>query len=193
MDSRSLKVTPYAHAAVRLLRASVSEDQANLWQQVTGYQTELSIFFEKIGIALVIDKRDGYAYLKQIELDDAGATIGLVRRMPLSYELSLVCVLLREWLQEFELNDLETVNLYISPKQFRERIELFFKEKTNELKFIKDLNRHFISCEEMGFLKGINKTAAQADDYLYEVKKIIKARVTIQELAYFKQLLEDEL
>ncbi|MCE7054296.1 DUF4194 domain-containing protein [Algoriphagus sp. AGSA1] len=45
---------------------------------------------------------------------------------------------LREWLLEFESSDLETANLYITPKEFRDRMEMFFKEKANELKFIKE-------------------------------------------------------
>ncbi|MNE83351.1 hypothetical protein D3C80_1801600 [compost metagenome] len=70
---------------------------------------------------------------------------------------------------------------------------MFFKEKTNELKFIKELNKHLDACEKMGFLKIVNKQSSNSDDDLYEVKRIIKARITNDELTRFKQLLEDEL
>jgi hypothetical protein len=153
----------------------------------------LAQYFEKIALELIVDKRDGYAYLKQLELDDMGNTIGLIRRMPLSYELTLICVLLREWLQEFEVNDLETANLYITPKQFRERLEMFFKEKANEVKFIKELNKYLDSCEKMGFLKLVRPDAANPDEHTYEVRRIIKARITNEELLRFKAQLEDEL
>ncbi len=125
-------------------------------------------------------------------LDDLGTTIGLIRRIPLTYELTLVCVLLREWLMEFELNDTETANLYITPKEFRDRLEMFFKEKANELKFIKELNRHLESCEKMGFLKLVHKEPTNPDEHRYEVKRIIKARITNEELIRFKKQLEDE-
>ncbi|MFW6263851.1 MAG: DUF4194 domain-containing protein, partial [Thermotogota bacterium] len=170
----------------------VFEDQSDIWNQIVQYQVELIQYFEKIALDLIIDKRDGYAYLKQIELDESGSTIGLVRRMPLTYDLTLVCVLLREWLLEFESNDLETMNLYITPKQFRDRMEMFFKEKANELKFIRDLNRHLDQCVEMGFLKLVHKDAVNMDENRYEVKRIIKARVTTEELSRFKKQLEDE-
>src|SRR5690606_9355996 len=131
--------------------------------------------------------------LKQIELDESGSTIGLIRRMPLTYDLTLVCVLLREWLLEFESSDLETANLYITPKEFRDRMEMFFKEKTNELKFIKELNRHLDQCVSMGFLKLVHKDTTSQDEYRYDVERILTARVTTDELSKFKQQLEDEL
>lgn len=45
----------------------------------------------------------------------------------------------------------------------------------------------------MGFLKLVHKEATSQDEYRYEVKRILKARVTTDELSKFKQQLEDEL
>ncbi len=191
MEHTKPQIATFAKPAVKLLQGPVFEDQ-EIWHDVIRYHPDLTQYFEKIALELIVDKRDGYAYLKQIELDDMGTTIGLIRRMPLSYELTLVCVLLREWLQEFEANDLETANLYITPKQFRERLEMFFKEKANEVKFIKELNKYMDSCEKMGFLKPVHQDATNPDDNRYEVRRIIKARITNEELLRFKAQLEDE-
>jgi hypothetical protein len=193
MEYQNRNIAPYAKSAVKLLQGPVFEDQQEVWNEVLQYQVELTQYFERIALEVVIDKRDGYAYLKQIELNESGSSIGLIRRMPLSYDLTLVCVLLREWLLEFESSDLETANLYITPKEFRDRMEMFFKEKTNELKFIRELNRHLDQCVDMGFLKLVHKEATSPDEYKYEVKRILKARVTTEELSKFKQQLEDEL
>ncbi len=193
MEYLNRNIAPYAKSAVKLLQGPVFEDQQDIWNDVMLYQVELMQYFERIALDLVIDKRDGYAYLKQMALDESGSTIGLIRRIPLTYDLTLVGVLLREWLLEFESNDLETSNLYITPKQFRDRIEMFFKEKANELKFIKDLNRHLDQFVEMGFLKLVHKDGTNSDEHRYEVKRIIKARITLEELSQFKQQLEDEL
>ncbi|MGY5846811.1 DUF4194 domain-containing protein [Salegentibacter sp. HM20] len=192
MEYENRNIASYAKSAVKLLQGPVFEDQVDVWNEVIQYQVELIQYFEKIALALIIDKRDGYAFLKQIELDASGSTIGLIRRMPLTYDITLVCVLLREWLLEFESNDLETTNLYITPKQFRDRMEMFFKEKANELKFIKELNRHFDQCVEMGFLKLVHRDITNTDENRYEVKRIIKARITTEELSRFKKQLEDE-
>lgn len=193
MEYQNANPAPYARSAIRLLQGPVFEDSEDTWNEMIQYQVELTQYFEKIALELIIDKRDGYAYLKQVELDESGSTIGLVRRMPLTYDLTLICVLLREWLLEFESNDLETANLYITPKQFRDRMEMFFKERTNELKFIKELNRHLEQCVDMGFLKLVHKDEINPDENRYEVKRIIKARITTDELSNFKEQLEDEL
>lgn len=193
MDYRNANIAPFAKVAAKLLQGPIFDDQTETWQEIRQYEVELIKYFERIGIELVIDKRDGYAYLKQIELDDNGSTVGLVRRIPLTYELTLVCVLLREWMQESEKDNLDSAGLYITPKQFRERLEMFFKEKTNELKFVKELNKHLESCEKMGFLKLLFKSPNNSDEDRYEVKRIIKARITIEELLKFKQILEDEV
>jgi len=193
MEFTNPNIANYAKSAVRLLQGPVFEDQQEIWNEVIKYRVELTQYFEKIAVSVIIDNRDGYAYLKQLELDDSGLTIGLIRRMPLTYDLTLVCVLLREWLQEFESDDLETINLYITPKEFRDRLEMFFKEKANELKFIRELNKHLESCEKMGFLRIVHKEPINPDEDRYEVRRIIKARITNEELTRFKQILEDEL
>lgn len=193
MENQNPRIAPYARSAVKLLQGPISEDQQEVWTEIVQYVVELTQYFEKIAIELILDKREGYAYLKQVELDDSGSTVGLVRRNPLSYDLTVVCVLLREWLLEFESSDLETVNLYITPKEFRERVEMFFKEKANELKFVRDLNKYLEDCVRMGFLKQVHKDGLFPEESRYEVKRILKARITTEELLKFKKQLEDEL
>jgi len=187
-----VNAAPYAKIAAKLLTGPLSDDQKELWDDLLTYQVELTQYFEKITLDLIIDKRDGYAFLKQMELDDKGTTIGLVRRMPLTYEQTLVCVLLREWLFEFEATDTETKNLYITPKQFRDRLEVFFKEKSNQLKFIRELNKYLNDVEKMGFIKMVNENKTNPDDSRYEVKRIIKARITNDELVRFKEMMDGD-
>jgi hypothetical protein len=193
MLPRQYNIAPYAKAAAKLLQGALFEDQKDLWELLLHYQNELSAYFEQIALELVVDTRDGYAYLRQIELDDKGATIGLVRRMPLTYEQTLVCVFLREWLDDFEGgNDFDSRNLYITPRAFRERLELFFKEKPNEVKFIRDLDRYITDTERMGFLRLAEKHPANPDESQYEVRRLLKARITNDDLARFKELLEQD-
>lgn len=193
MEDQLKNMAPYAQAAVKLLQGPVFEDQIEIWEELNQYKIELKGYFDKIGLELVIDKRDGYSYLKQIELDESGRTIGLVRRMPLTYNLTIVCVLLREWLSEFESGEWETANLYITPKEFRDRIEMFFKENANQVKFIKELNKYFEQCVEMGFLKLVHSDPSDPDNNRFEVRRIIKARITNEELTRFKNQLENDL
>ncbi|MEQ1746224.1 MAG: DUF4194 domain-containing protein [Saprospiraceae bacterium] len=193
MLPRQYTIAPFAKAAAKLLQGALFEDQKDLWELLLQYQTELAAYFEQIALELVVDTRDGYAYLRQIELDDKGATIGLVRRMPLTYEQTLVSVFLREWLDEFESStDFESRNLYITPRAFRERLELFFKEKPNEVKLIRELDRYISDTERMGFLRIAEKHPTNPDESQYEVRRLLKARITNDDLAQFKEQLEQD-
>ena len=77
-------------------------------------------------------------FLRQRE-DEEGKTIGLIRRLRLTYEQTLLCVLLREWLDEFEINDAETRNLYITHNQLRSESRCSSK-KSNQAKLLRNLD-----------------------------------------------------
>ena len=190
MENRNIKYEPYAHVIVKLLNGVVYDESEKLWNDLLLYQIEITQFFEKIAIELIVDKKDGYAYLKQIEIDEEGNTIGLARRIPLKYETSLICVFLREMLDEFEINNVDQKNLYITHKQLKDSIELFFKEKANKVKLLIRFDNYIETIVELGFLKRIGSSEVAKDDTRYEVRRIIKAKVTNDVLEEFKKKLE---
>src|SRR3954453_4264833 len=96
---------PYAPVIVKLLQGAVYDDNQKVWNDLLQYQFEVSQYFEKIAVELIVERQDGYAYIRQVPIDEENNTIGLVRRMPLSYELSLLCVLLRMLIDDFEVSN----------------------------------------------------------------------------------------
>jgi hypothetical protein len=190
MENRNITYEPYAHVIVKLLNGVVYDENEKLWNDLLLYQIDITQFFEKIAIELIVDKKDGYAYLKQIEIDEEGNTIGLVRRIPLKYETSLICVFLREMVDEFEINNVDQKNLYITHKQLKDNIELFFKEKANKVKLLTKFDSYIDTIVELGFLKRIGSNEASKDDTRYEVRRIIKAKITNDVLEEFKKKLE---
>ena len=147
--------------------------------------------YEKIAIDVIVEREEGYAYLKQTEIDEEKNTIGLVRRIPLKYESSLICVFLREMLDDFETTNVDQRNLYITHKQLRETIELFFKEKANKVKLFAKFDNYIDAIVDIGFLKVINKSEKKSiDETRYEVRRIIKAKITNDVLEDFKKKLE---
>ncbi|GHS88447.1 hypothetical protein FACS189487_06740 [Campylobacterota bacterium] len=185
--------TPYAHVIVKLLNGAVYDENEKLWNDLLQYQIDITQFFEKIAIELIVDKKDGYAYLKQIEIDEEGNTIGLVRRIPLKYEVSLICVFLRDMLNDFENNSVDQRHLYITHKQLKDNIELFFKEKSNKVKLLTGFDNYIERIVELGFLKKIDSADALKDDTRYEVRQIIKAKITNDVLVEFKNKLEQNV
>jgi hypothetical protein len=193
MENRNITYEPYAHVIVKLLNGVIYDEIEKLWNDLLLYQMDITQFFEKIAIELIVDKKDGYAYLKQIEIDEEGNTIGLVRRIPLKYETSLICVFLREMLDEFEINNVDQKNLYITHKQLKDNIELFFKEKANKVKLLTKFDNYIDTIVELGFLKRIGSNDVSKDDTRYEVRRIIKAKITNDVLEEFKKKLEQNV
>jgi hypothetical protein len=190
MENKTTTHEPYAHVIVKLLNGVVYDENEKLWNDLLQYQIPITQFFERIAIDLIVDKKDGYAYLKQIEIDEEGNTIGLIRRIPLGYEVSLICVFLREMIDEFEINNVDQRNLYITHKQLKDNIELFFKERANKVKLLSQFDNHIDKIVGLGFLKKIGNTDNLKDDVRYEVRRIIKAKITNDVLEEFKNKLE---
>lgn len=193
MENKNVTYEPYAHVIVKLLNGVVYDENEKLWNDLLLYQIEITQFFEKIAVELIVDKKDGYAYLKQIEIDEEGNTIGLVRRISLKYETSLICVFLREMLDEFEINNVDQKNLYITHKQLKDNIELFFKEKANKVKLLTKFDNYIDAIVELGFLRKIGSSEVSKDDTRYEVRRIIKAKITNDVLEEFKKKLEQNV
>jgi hypothetical protein len=193
MTHQTDKIVPYATAIVKLLQGPVYDDNERVWNELLFHQIPITEYFEKIGLDVIIDKKDGFGYLKQIELDDEGKTIGLVRRIPLTYEVTLVLVILREFLDEFEVNDTESRNPYITHEQLRARIELFFKDKANKVKLLKELDNYINDVERLGFLKTIKKSDSSKDENQYEIRRIIKAKITNDKLEEFLNKLKAQM
>ncbi len=183
---------PYAHVIVKLLNGTLYSENEKVWNDLLQYQIPITQYFERIAIDLIVEKKDGYAYLKQIEIDEEKNTIGLVRRIPLNYETSLICVFLREMLDDFEINNVDQRNLYITQKQLKDTIELFFKEKANKVKMLSKFDDYIQSVVKIGFLKDLPGTYNSKDETRYEVRRIIKAKITNDVLEDFKKKLEQD-
>jgi len=184
---------PYAHVIVKLLQDTLYDENEKVWNDLLQYQIPITQYFDKIAVDLIVEKEDGYAFLKQIEIDEEKNTIGLVRRTPLKYESSLICVFLREMLDDFETNNVDQRNLYVTHKQLKETIELFFKEKANKVKLFAKFDSYIDTIVDVGFLKIISKPENSKDETRYEVRRIIKAKITNDVLENFKKKLEQDV
>ncbi|MEX1137704.1 MAG: DUF4194 domain-containing protein [Balneolales bacterium] len=180
-----------AKLVVRLLKSDMGRED-KLWQELINYSSDVQGYIEKIGLELILNKEEGYAYLKQIEIDDEGGTIGLVSRVPMGFHASIVCVILREMLEEFDTDPTfaMTHEKFVTHQELKEHIELFFREKPNRVQFLRDLDKHINKNVEFGFLKVVNK-----DDLInkrrYIISRIIKEKVTIDILDEFKEKLNE--
>lgn len=184
------QLLPYTPVFIRLLKGPVEYLDRSSWEQLLQYQGELTRFLQQLGLQLVLEKEDGYAYLEQIRLDEEENVAGWVRRIQLGYEESILLVLLRDMMAEFEVGEATSRELIRKRREIKEYAELFFKENPSRVKFIRDLDRLIDRVEELGFLEKA-ETSELADEQKFRIRKIIKARVDNEVLENFKQQLSE--
>jgi len=183
-------ILPYTPVLIKLLKGPVEYLEKSAWDQLLQYQVELTRFLQQLGLVLVLEKDDGYAYLEQQRLDEEDNVVGWVRRIQLGYEESILLVLLRDMMAEFEVGEAGARELIKKRREIKEYAELFFKENPSRVKFIRDLDRLIDKVEELDFIEKVENTEP-ADEQKFRIKKIIKARVDHEILENFKQQLTE--
>lgn len=181
---------PYAHVLIKLLQGPVYVDEKAVWRDLQSWQSAIQEYFAKMGLLLLINEPDGFARIMQPEADenDENPLPRLMRKQTMNYDATILCTILREVLEEFDIKS-EGTKLFITQKDIKERIELFYKEQTNKSKLWKDLSKPITSLQSIGILKLTREDPVNKDNNQYEVKRIIKALVNNEKLEQIKNKL----
>jgi hypothetical protein len=181
----------YAHVIIKLLQGPVYSDDKTAWRDIQTWGTAIKDYFDRIGIELVVSETEGFARVIQPEADehDESPLPRLMRKQTMNYETTLLCVILREMLEEFDILS-EGTKLFLTQKEIKERTELFYKEQANKSKLWKDLSRPINSLTSIGILKLTREDSTNKDNNQYEVKRIIKALVSNDKLEEIKNKLQ---
>jgi len=186
----SLNIPPQVAAVlINLLKGVLYADQQPfLWRDLLTFQGAVRDYFAVIGLQLHLDETEGYAFLRQRPGEDeeeAETLPRLVQRRPLSYPVSLLCVLLRKKLIEQDAAGGET-RVVLTRNQIVELMRVFLPESSNEAKTVEQIDRHINRVVDYGFLRPM-KGAEDA----YEVRRIIKALVDAEWLGHIDEKLTE--
>lgn len=183
---------PFAAVIIKLLQGPVYADDKNIWRELLGWQSAIQEYFGKIGMELIINEQDGFARVMQPETDenDDNPLPRLMKKQSLNYEATLLAVMLREGLEEFDVKS-DRTKFYLTQKEIKERIELFSKEQTNKSKLWKDLSKPITSLINIGILKLNREDGVNKDNNQYEIKRIIKAFISNDKLEEIKNKLSN--
>jgi hypothetical protein len=186
----NFKLLPYSHLIAKLLKGAIEYLDKTAWEDLLQYKMELNGFLPQLGLSLVLNEEDGYAYVKQILTDDDNAEVSWFQRRSFTYEESIMLALLRDLMADFEVSESSGRELIKRRREIKEFSELFFKEDASRVKFLKEIDRLIDRAEENGFLQ-IMEDADIKDEQKFRIKKIIKEKVSMETLAQFHtQLLE---
>lgn len=182
-------IKPYSKAIVKLLKGIVEYNDP-AWNDILQYQADIQAYLGVIGLELIVKKDEGFAFVRQAMLDD-GKTINLATRRQLGFEISVILIVLRNMLYEFEMNptDSQADEKYVTTTQIKEEVEMFLPVGFNQVKFRQDLDSNISKVIDMGFLAEVKKL--ETDETLYRIHRIIKEKVTLDDLAEFKQKLKE--
>ena len=186
---RNNRLVPFAPAVIRLLQGPLYSDDATPWNALLQYNNQVSLYCAQIGLELQLHEEDGYAYLRQPEWeDDEGRTVELprlTRRQPLSRDVSMLCVLLREQLLLFETGSMGGTACLLSRDQIRELLLPALPERNNELLLQKRIDALIEKVVELGFLRKVSRLG---QDY-FELRRILKAKINADQLVELKERL----
>jgi Domain of unknown function (DUF4194) len=173
---------------VQLMKGAVYRDTHDkAWQQLLQLQPQVRDYVEVLGLQVVIDEAEGYAFLRQrpFDEDDGNQIPRLVPRRSLSFHVSLLLALLRKKLAEFDAQSGDT-RLMLTRAQIAEMLRVFLPATSNEARLLDQIDTHINKAVDLGFLR-----AAKSADPVFEVRRILKAFVDGQWLADFDAKLAD--
>jgi hypothetical protein len=169
----------FAPIAIKLLQGVIYEEDTKNWQDlVKVHELPLRRYFAQIGMELIVDKVEGFAFLRQPKEDQEETTHlpRLMRKRSLNFDQSVLCVLLRERLDEHAIRDTASREPIMTLRDIRDMVELFSRERNTQQRFLKDLKKTVNDVKDMGFLESVGQEIPDNDDERrYRVRRILKA------------------
>ena len=170
-------------AAVRLLQGVVYADEHQPWELVLASQAQLTAYFARLGLRFVVDEPEGLAYLRQLTDDELPEGYDrlpkLFRRIRLGYDETLLCVLLREHLRQFEEEDLCNDRCVVESTALFDRWRIL--SRSDEVKARRELATALGKLEDLGFIRKVTD-----EPEAWEIRRILKARLPVSELESLK-------
>jgi hypothetical protein len=169
-------------AVTQLMKGVVYRDTHDrAWLSLLELQPQARDYVDVLGLQVVIDEAEGYAFLRQrpADPDEVDPPPRLIPRRALSFHVSLLLALLRKKLAEFDAQGGDT-RLMLTREQITELVRVFLPATSNEARLTDQIDAHINKTVELGFLRPVKNS-----EQVYEVRRILKAFVDGQWLADF--------
>lgn len=170
---------------IALMKGVVYRDaDPPLWQALLQLQSQVRDHVAVLGLELMLDESEGYAYLRQRVAAEGEAEVPrLIPRRQLAYHASLLLVALRKRLAEFDAKSGDT-RLVLTEGDLVDLVRVLLPATSNEAQFRDRMLVHVNKLVDLGFLRRLRGREDQ-----YEVQRILKAFVDAQWLGDFEERL----
>jgi hypothetical protein len=185
MSNTQTNFPPATFVKAKLLREPVYREDGELWLTLRAQHDEIRHYFRQIGQELVLDEGEGYAFIRQLEIEGEDRIPRLVQRRALSYLSTLLLVALREEFLRFDSSASDSTRLVKTRDELRNLVADFLSETTNQVRDTARVDAAIARLGELGFIRQIG--SAERDTF--EVMRIVKARLSPADLEAIKQRL----
>jgi len=166
-------------ALATLLRGPLlAEDAPTVWRSITALGPQLRDHLDILGMRLVVDDTEQYAYVQQLDELPEGMP-RLARRHSLTYGSTVLLILLRQQLTTAE-SDGETPRLIVTASEMTEWMRLYRRDGISEERIVGDIG----VLVKLGYLRRLRNS-----EDTFEVRRIIKALVTADWLTEYRDRL----
>jgi len=164
-----------------------TENEKAFFELVNSSYGAIVAYFETIGLEVMIDEEDGYAYLrnKSYDEEEQRPLPKLLSSRELSYKVSLLLMLLRKRRLDFDMQN-ENERAVITKEDIIQEVLFFLDMKFNEVKIQKEIESTIKKVEELGFLKKL-----KSDEEAYEIRSAIKSFIDAKWLQDFDTKLQE--
>jgi hypothetical protein len=170
---------------IALMKGVVYRDaDPPLWQALLQLQSQVRDHVAVLGLELMLDEAEGYAYLRQRIAGEGEPEIPrLIPRRQLAYSASLLLVALRKRLAEFDAKSGDT-RLVLTEAELVDLVRVLLPATSNEAQLRDRMLTQVNKLVDLGFLRRL-----RGRDDQYEVQRILKAFVDAQWLGDFEERL----
>ena len=178
MSAQDRQFSEASFVKVKLLQEALYREEVELWDELRRHRDEIRYYFWQVGQELVVDDAEGFAFLRQLEAEGDERVPRLTQRRKLGYDATLLLVCTREEFCRFDSAAGESTRLVRSRQELHTLVGAFLRETNNQVKDAKAVDAAIQRLVELGFLRQL----PSGDGDAFEVMRIVKARVTPNEL-----------
>jgi uncharacterized protein DUF4194 len=164
---------------IYLFKGVLYNTNEQVWKTLVQYEKPIREYFTVVGLDVIINEAEGFAFLKQIPINEemSGHVPKLVEKRQLSFPVSILAILFRKKLLEFD-NKGEDSRLILTKEQIVDMLVSFLPDNTsNEKKIIDKIDQYITRLLDLGFLRELKN-----EDNYYEISRILIAYLPVEEL-----------
>lgn len=161
--------------AALLLQGPVFEYESERWRCVSQGRSDLDGYFRQIGLRLIIDPLEGYAFLEQVPDSELNELPRIIKRRQLTMGATIYGFFLRQELDRALKEEPGIQRVRRTLRQIRTLVAEFFPATNNETADRGIATKHLFDLGDLGFVRRI-PDSGEGNETNYELTRLLRAK-----------------